>query len=437
MTGHVIDPYFHRSPGGEDVFSIENNAIRFGPGVLVEVGAEARALGLRRVALFTDARVRLLPAFDTLHAGLRGAGVDVALYDSVAVEPTDRSFLAGAAFAVGAAVDGFVSLGGGSVIDTAKAANLFSTWPADFLDYVNAPIGLARPVPGKLKPHIACPTTFGTASETTGIAVCDLLDLRVKSGIVSRRIRPNLGVLDPTALASLPKLVVAANGFDVLSHAIESFTARPFTLRAAPGEPGLRPLSQGANPYGDQPCLQAIRIAARFLERAVADPADQEARDNLMFAGLLAGIGFGNTGNHLPHAMSYPVAGQVKAYTAPGWPADEPLVPHGIAVVVNAPAAFRFTAAATPQRHARALEAFGAGVPDAPGDIGEALAARLTTLMRATGIPNGLSGVGYAEADIDILADGAFAQKRLVDNAPLPVTRADLVALFRAALRYW
>jgi len=231
--------------------------------------------------------------------------------------------------------------------------------------------------------------------------------------------------------------VVAANAFDVLSHAIESFTARPFTQRPAPAGPGLRPLSQGANPFSDQSCLRAIRIAAQFLERAVADPDDHVARDNLMFAGLLAGIGFGNAGNHLPHAMSYPVAGKVKSFTAPGWPDDEPLIPHGIAVVVNAPAAFRLTAQATPARHAAVLEALGLPVPIDPDAIGDALAGWLIALMRKTGIPNGLSGVGYGEDDVFTLADGAFQQKRLIDNAPRPVTLKDLEALFRAALIYW
>ena len=436
-TSYVLDPYFARSPGGDGAFAIESSAIKFGRGVLAEVGAEARALGLRRVGLFTDRRVLALEPYARLHQSLVDAGLDIAVYSDVAVEPTDRSFLAAARFASEAAIDGFVSLGGGSVIDTTKAANLFSTWPAEFLAYVNAPIGRAKRVPGPLKPHIACPTTFGTASETTGIAVCDLLDLRLKSGIVSRRIRPTLGVLDPSNLQHLPPLVVAANGFDVLSHAIESFTARPFTHRPAPAGPTLRPLSQGANPYSDQSCLQAIRIGAQYLERAVSDPGDYVARDNLMFAGLLAGIGFGNAGNHLPHAMSYPVAGKVKSFTAPGWPDDEPLIPHGIAVVVNAPAAFRLTAQATPARHATVLEALGLPVPNIPNAIGEALADSLVALMRTTGMPNGLSGVGYGEDDVFTLADGAFQQKRLIDNAPRAVTLKDLEALFRAALIYW
>lgn len=433
-----LDPYFTLRQGGERTFSVESPSVKFGPGVLGEVGADARALGLRRVALVVDPRVRRLPPFEIAHKSLRRAGVEVAVYDAVAVEPTDDSLLQAAAFARGEAVDGFVSLGGGSTIDTAKVANLLSAWPAPIIDYVNAPVGHARPVPGPLKPHIACPTTFGTASETTGIAVFDLTREGTKTGIVSRRIRPTVGVLDPDTLAQLPPSVVAANGFDVLSHAIESYTARPFTARPAPADPGLRPLSQGANPLGDIACLQAIRRAGLHLVCAVQEPADAEARRSLMFAGLLAGIGFGNSGNHLPHAMSYSVSGEVRDFRLPGYPQEEPLIPHGVAVIVNSPAAFRFTARATPERHRDALAALDAKLAEEAGaEVGEALACALVGLLRATGMPNGLRGVGYGPGDIDRLAEGAFQQKRLVDNAPVGVGLDEIRAIFRDALGYW
>ena len=305
-------------------------------------------------------------------------------------------------------------------------------------NYASPPFGAGKPVPGPLKPHIACPTTFGTAAETTGIAVLHLHGFEAKTGIVSRRLKPTLGLQDPSALASLPPLVVASNGFDVLSHAIESYTARPYTARPHPGGPAARPLYQGANPYSDIACLEAIRLTAGALEAAVADPADAAARNRLMFAGLLAGIGFGNSGTQLPHGMSNLVSGGVRDFRAPGWPEDDPLIPHGIAVVVNTPAVLRWTAGAAPERHRAVLAALGEDLPAAdPAAIGERLAARLVALMRATGIPNGLSGVGYGEDDVPHLAAGTFQQKRLVENAPRPVSEADLADLFRAALRYW
>jgi alcohol dehydrogenase class IV len=427
---------YTRKEGHEHVFAVESSRVKLGPGSLEELGEDARALGLSRVALFSDPVVAKLEPFARARAALRGAGLDVAVYDEVAVEPTDESFEAAARFARSGDFDGFVSVGGGSVMDTCKAANLYATHPAELLTYVNAPIGAAKPVPGPLKPHIACPTTFGTASECTGIAIFDLLAMGAKTGIASPHLRPTLGVLDPTSLRTLPAGVVTANGFDVLSHAMESYTARPYTDRARPARALLRPLSQGANPYSDVASLEAIRLVHRYLERAVRDPADDEAREGLLFAGMLAGIGFGNAGCHIPHGMSYAVSGLVKDYRAPGYSHDEPMVPHGLSVIVNAPSVFRFTAPACLERHRVVAEAIGATV-DGSGDVGEALASRLAAMMRATGAPNGLAALGYGEADVPALTEASFPQRRLLDNAPRAPTREELADLFRGAMTYW
>ncbi len=415
----------------ETIFSIEHAAIRFGPGALEEVGEEAKALSLTRVLLVTDPQVRRLPPFDTVQASLRRAGIEAVVFEQTAVEPTDLAMLEAARAAVEAKVDGFISLGGGSVMDTAKAANLFSTWPADFIAYVAAPLGEARPVPGPLKPHIACPTTFGTGAENTGIAIFDVTAAKVKTGIVSRRIRPTLGILDPTTLAHLPARVVAANGFDVLSHAIESHSARPFTARPRPASPALRPLTQGANPYSAIACLEAIRLTVRHLVPAVVDN-DPEARRQLMFAGLLAGVGFGNSGCHLPHAMSYPVAKLVRAFRPEEWGGGKALVPHGMAVAVNAPAALRWLARAVPDRFRPVAAALG--IADPQRHPGDAIAAALLSLMRQTGIPFNLTQLGFGEGDVAALASGALEQKRLIDNFPSELSRGDMEAIFRESL---
>ncbi len=434
----AIDGYFASSPGGDTAFTIEAPRIKFGFGTLREIGEDARALGLSRVALFTDPVVAELEPVAIAAAALRGAGIDVAIYDEVEVEPTDRSFRAGARFAAEGRFDGFVTVGGGSSIDTCKAANLYASYPADFLAYVNAPIGEARPVPGPLKPHIACPTTFGTASECTGMAIFDLLEMEAKTGIVSPRLRPDLGVLDPNALRTLPAPIVAANGFDVFSHAVESLTARPYTRRPAPATPAARPMTQGANPYSDLACFEAIRHVGANLVAAVEDPTDADRCEALMFAGMLAGIGFGNAGCHLPHGMSYAVAGLVRDYRAEGWPQDHAMVPHGISVIVNAPAVFRLTGPACPERHLEAARALGADVRNLPPErAGDRLAERVIELMAETGMPNGLRGVGYDDGDIGALTDRAWPQKRLIDNAPRPLERADLEALFRDSLVLW
>lgn len=422
----------------DGAFTVDSSRVTFGRGCLAEVGERASALGLQRVALFTDAAVAKLPIFDKTYASLRAAGLDVVTYRDVRIEPTDAALLDGVRFAQECRPDGYVSLGGGSVIDTCKAANLYTSYPAELLTYVNAPIGEGKPIPGPLKPHIACPTTAGTGSEVTGITIFDLLSMSVKTGIASHALRPTEALVDPDCTATLPPEVVAAAGLDVLSHALESYTARPYVCRPAPQRPNLRPMSQGANPWSDLGCREALRLLGQFLERGVHDATDSEAREQLMWAATLAGIAFGNAGVHAPHAMAYAVAGLVRDFHPAGYPADEHLVPHGMAVVVNAPAVFRFTGQVSPQRHLEAAQLLGAHPRDAgPTDAGEVLAAELIRIMRSVGMPNGLSGVGYTEADVTALTAGAFPQQRLLQNAPLEMSKPVLAELFRQALHYW
>ncbi len=424
--------------GCDTTFEVDTSRIKYGSGALREIGADARDCGMTRVMLVTDPTLAAMPFVDTVVASLRAAGCDVAIFAHARVEPTDRSFADAAAFARSGHFDGYVSIGGGSAIDTAKAANLYATFPDDFDAYVNAPIGRGKAVPGPLRPHIACPTTCGTGAEVTGIAIFDYLAHHAKTGIVSKRIRPTLGIIDPDVTMSLPNTVVACSGFDVLSHALESFTARPYTARAKPATPGLRPTSQGANPFSDIACREAMRILGGHLVRAATDARDVEARERMMFAATLAGIGFGNAGVHIPHAMSYAVAGSVRAYRAPEYPASEAIVPHGMAVVVNAPAVFRFTAQADPPRHLEAAALLGADIAGAAErDAGELLATRIEALMRATGMPNGTSGVGFEARDSALLRDGALPQQRLLANAPRVTGSNELDDLFARALVYW
>ncbi len=424
--------------GLEQVFTVDASRVTFGRGALAETGDRVRALGVRRVALFTDRRLRGLPWFAEVEAALRAAGVDVAVFDEVAIEPTDASLELAVRFARDARVDGYLSLGGGSVIDTCKVANLLATHAGALLDFVNAPIGRGLAVPGPLAPHLACPTTSGTGSEVTGIAIFDLLALHAKTGVASPRLRPSEALVDPRCTATLPAAVVAASGLDVLCHALESYTARPFTRRAPPVPATTRPMSQGANPWSDLGCREALRLLGRYLVRAVDDATDEEAREQVMWAATLAGVAFGNAGVHAPHAMAYAVAGRVRVYRPEGYPPEAPLVPHGFAVAVNAPAVFRTFASSSPERHLEAAGLLGAEVAGASYlDAGERVAAAVAGLMRAVGTPNGLTGVGYDEADIPALVAGAAPQRRLLDNAPILVTPPLLDALFHDALTCW
>jgi len=430
--------YYHATGDGDPAFTVDVPQFTFGAGCLAECGAHAKTLGLRRVGLFTDARVARLPSIETVKRSLRDAGIDFAVYDEVRVEPTDESLQAAAKFAAEGKFEGFVSIGGGSVIDTCKAANLYSTYPADFLTYVNAPIGGGQPVPGPLKPHIACPTTSGTGSECTGISIFDLLSMKAKTGLMSRHMIPTLALVDPLVTKSLPRTVVAASGFDAMSHALESLTARSHATRSRSGIASQRPMNQGANMWSDMGAREALRLIGRHLVHAVNDPSDEEARANMMYAAMVAGMTFSNAGCHLPHGMSYAVSGLVREFRAPDYPPNEPIVPHGMSVMLNAPAVYRFTAPACADRHLEGAQCLGADVRGAtPADAGEILAQHLIGMMQATDFPGGLEYVGYSERDVDALTDGAYPQQRVIKNAPRDVSKDDLRGIFRNAMRYW
>ena len=415
------------------------SAVRFGAGVTREVGADLVELGARRALVITDPVLRDLAPVQTVVESLEANGIPFVVYDRVRVEPSDESFLDAIAFARQQPFDAIVAIGGGSTIDTAKAVNLYTTYPpADFLDYVNPPIGNGLPVPGPLKPLIAIPTTAGTGSETTGVSIFDLSRMHAKTGIASRRLKPTLGLLDPDNTRTMPPEVAASSGLDILSHAIESFTAMPFTGRPLPERPAMRPAYQGSNPISDIWSLQALRMVSQFIVRAVDDPGDDEARSNMLLAACYAGVGFGNAGVHLPHGMSYPVSGGVKSYRAPGYSADHPLVPHGISVILNAPAVFRFTAPSTPARHLLAAEALGVDVSRASGDdAGPILADRITWFMQRLNTPNGLAAVGYSSSDIPALVEGTLPQHRVTKLSPRPAGPDELAGLFEAAMVAW
>lgn len=423
----------------DTAFQISTSNLRFGSGVTREVGLDLIELGARRVLLVIDPALRTLPTGVTVLESLDAAKINYTVFDRVEVEPTDASFQAAAKFATDGGFDAFVAVGGGSTIDTAKAANLYSTHPpADFFDYVNAPIGRGQPVPKPLKPLIAIPTTAGTGSETTGVAIFDWVEKKVKTGIAHRYLRPTLGIVDPDNTRTQPSAVAASAGLDVLSHALESYTAIPFTQRPMPARPAERPAYQGSNPVSDIWAIRALEMVAEFLPRAVRDPSDDEARSAMALAAAMAGIGFGNAGVHLPHGMSYPVAGKVRDFRPAGYQTTHALVPHGVSVILNTPAVVRFTAPACPDRHLRSAAALGADVSRARlEDAGKILSDRVIFFMQTLGMPNGLHEVGYTATDIPSLVEGTLPQHRVTKLSPRPASPDDLAKLFEESLTIW
>ena len=420
-------------------FEMATSNIRYGQGTTRELGMDLADMDIKRVMVLTDPKLSKMSPVETILGSLADQNVEYTLFDRVRVEPTDTSLKEAIEFAQAGKFDGFVAVGGGSAMDTAKVANLYSTYPPDdFFDYVNPPIGKGIPIPGNLKPLFAVPTTAGTGSETTGVAIFDYEEMHAKTGIAHRRLKPTLGIVDPENTRTMPPMLAASTGLDVLTHAIESYTAIPFDKRPRPERPILRPAYQGSNPISDLWSLQAMRMLSGHLIQAVEDPSNEEARGVMMLAASFAGIGFGNAGVTIPHGMSYPVSGMVKEYVPEGYPKDHPIVPHGMAVVLNAPAAFRFTAPACPEKHLQAAEAIGADISGATlEDAGKILSDRVIEIMKRLNLPNGLSGIGYSREDIPKLVEGTLPQHRVIKLSPRPVEAEDLTQIFEDAMIYW
>ena len=419
----------------ERLFKLEATPITFGPGASEEAGWELKRLGVGRVMVISDPGVAKAGITGRIREIIEAEGVECEVYDQARAEPALESVQEAADFAAAGGFDGFVGVGGGSSIDTAKVANLVATHPAPVVDYIFPPLGGGRKPPSPLKPLLAIPTTAGTGSEATGIAAMDLPSQRTKAAISHRYLRPTHGIVDPLLTLSMPAEVAAASGLDVVCHAVESFTARPYDSRPAPESPDDRPPFQGSNPVADLWSAKALEYGGTFLRRAVADADDVEARGNMMLAASIAGIGFGSAGTAIPHACAYPIASLKHAYQSSGYPEDYPFVPHGYAVIVTAPAAFRFTYPADPEKHHQAAALLaGEPLPDADQDT---LPRVLLQMMKDVGIPSGLRAFGYDEGDIDGLVEGALKQRRQLMIAPREAGPEDLANIFRDSLQNW
>jgi len=441
------DPYHAGASGGPGdtagatSFTVAMPRLTFGRGVLAELGARAAWRGFRRAALFTDPHLVDGPLVATAVASLKAAGLDVATFDEIRVEPDDASVQRGADFLTGrtaaSAFDVIVSVGGGSVIDTAKAAIVVAAHGVDITRHFAPPVGEGLPISRAVLPHIACPTTAGTGSECTSVSVLRVGDLDCKFVVASPALLPIDAIVDPACLDSLPSHALASTGFDLCCHALECWTARPYTAHTPAADPATRQYLQGANPFSDLVAQEALQITDRYLVRGVNDAADRQARDQLMWAASLAGIAFGNSGTHLPHAMSYGVTHLMKDITTAGYPVASPFVPHGISVIVSTPSIVRFLAEAAPERHLEAAGFLGADKGATPAESGEVLSARLVQLMRDTDMPNGLSALGFDESSVRPMAESAVRQGRAIANAPREANVVDMENLYRDALTHW
>jgi hydroxyacid-oxoacid transhydrogenase len=423
-------------PAPESVFTYGAPALKFGPGASDEIGYDLAQLGAQRALVVTDAGVAATGLPERVAAQMTRFGVEAVVFDGVHIEPTDASMQAAIDWArAHGPWDAFVAVGGGSSIDTAKAVNLLLTNPGELIEYVNAPVGGGRAPEHALHPLVAVPTTTGTGAESTTICVLDVLAQRVKSGISHARLRPTLAVVDPSLTLTQPAGVTASAGMDIVCHALESYTARPYTAFARK-EPEQRVPYCGSNPISDMWSEKALSLMATSFRPAVAHGDDEDARGAMALAATFAGLGFGNAGVHIPHANAYPIAGQVRDYHPSDYPGDAALVPHGMSVSLTAPEAFRFTFPAAPERHLRAARLLDPSA-DTPSDPAGLLPDVLIRLMRDIGIPDGVGAVGFGDDDVDDLVEGALKQQRLLATAPRPVEDADLAEIFRRSMSLW
>jgi hydroxyacid-oxoacid transhydrogenase len=420
----------------ETIFTWGAPPLKFGAGASDEIGFELAQHNVKRVLVLTDPGVASIGVPQRVTEMLGRYGMTAELFDQVHSEPTDESFNLAVDWArEHGPWDAFVAVGGGSTLDTAKAVNLLTTYPGDLMDYVNKPVGQGKAPAGPLKPLVAVPTTAGTGSESTAVCILDILSLKVKTGISHWRLRPTLAVVDPLLTMTVPPGVTASAGMDVLCHALESYTARPYTDYAR-RKPEQRVAYCGANPVSDLWSERAMGLLAKSFRRAVRDGAeDVEARTDMMMAATFAGMGFGNAGVHIPHANGYPIAGRVRGYTPKDY-SGEPMVPHGQSVSLTAPAAFRYTFSAQPERHLRAASLIAPDL-EKSSNPAEQLPRALIELMRDIDIPNGIGEVGYDKTDIPDLVEGTMKQQRLLATCPRPVGEDEIAEIFSESIENW
>ena len=398
---------------------------KFGVGAVEETGYELEKMGVRKALIVTDENMLKTGWPDVVKEVVEKRGITIDIWSGVEPEPSKKSIENGIEYVKGKDIDGFVAVGGGSAIDTMKVINLITTHGGEILDYVAPPTGKGKKIPGPLKPMIAIPTTAGTGSETSPVAVISLPERKIKVGISHDYCRPNLAILDPQLTVTMPPSVTANTGIDALSHAVEAYVTIKYDIKQKPTTPLDRPAYGGRTPLTDLFAEKAIELIGLYLRRAVFKGTDLEARSNMLLASFLAGVAFTNAGLGAVHALAMALGGKFH-------------VPHGTACGLFLPAVMEYNIPAAPERFAFIAHLLGE-------DIGDTTALRaayrsvdaVIQLEKDIRLPNGLESIGVTEKDIPEIAADALKLQRLLIGNPRPVTQQDLEKIVKKSMRLW
>lgn len=365
----------------------------------------------RRVLAVVDPFLVRTPLVAELLALLAEAELDVRVHTDITPELPVATIDAGAAAARQHDAEVILAVGGGSTLDAAKLIALLGVHPPPLSRYYGENL-----VPGPVTPVVAVPTTAGTGSEVTPVAVVSDPDRALKVGVSSPFLVPAAAVVDPELTLGAPAGVTAHSGIDALVHAVESYTARPLL----PDWSAVPPVFTGRNTLSEPLSLRAAAALGPWLPIAVAEPGNREARAAVAHGSLLAGIAFGSTGNHLCHALQYPIG----ALTG---------TPHGLGTGLLLPYALDVLSA-DPAVAARIAE-LGAALEDIPAATASAerTVARIVQLNRMIGIPATLAELGIDRDQLPGLADLSLSAGRLLAIAPLEPTRDLLLDLLEHA----
>ncbi|HEY1700586.1 MAG TPA: iron-containing alcohol dehydrogenase [Trebonia sp.] len=379
------------------------DAVEYGWGARAALGRTVRRLG-QRVFVVADPFLAGTDEFAAVLKELTAAGVSTRVYTGIEPELPVGTLTTAADVASEFAPDLVLGYGGGSALDAAKLVALLLTHGGPLSRFYGE-----NAVPGPVIPVVAVPTTAGTGSEVTPVAVIADPDREMKVGVSSPYLIPRAAIVDPELTVGAPATVSAYAGIDALVHAAESYTARPLPHAWEP-EP---PVFAGRNALTEMLSLDAARRIGRSLETAVASPGDAAARSDMAYGSLVAGMAFGATGTHLCHAIQYPVGALTHT-------------PHGLGTGLMLPYVLEVCAAAVPDRVADLGRALG--VTGDPATVPGRTVERVAEIAKNIGVPASLADIGISQEQLPRIAELALASKRLVNVAPL---RADADLLTR------